>query len=289
MPNLLAHIQDELSVEDVATSLNGCIALIGPLELCYQVSGNSIDIKADINVPLLGKVTIGEATIDPSHPKVTIGGSVIGYKAEVNVTFDFATFNLEACATYCAPEGKCDQSCASVRIGPGMVMSEDGHKRFVRRSDLPNIKANRFAIDHSSAIDPNSLNSIEILIKTGDDDLRADSEVEAYIKLKSEFGDERQSPNLNTGQGFPGSSTSPLLAFKISPPITIDDIEEFGLHFTSHPHGPETGDNWNMDYIKATATVASGQEYVIAEANGHPAFRFTGDATTWSVPVNLPS
>ena len=77
-------------IDQLANNGGGSISF-GPLTLSWNFSLNPLAI--DLNATLLG-VSIGHVTISPSNPTVTIGGSVGPFTAEVTLTLDTATMQI---------------------------------------------------------------------------------------------------------------------------------------------------------------------------------------------------
>lgn len=79
---------------------------IGPLNVhaCVDTSGPSISVA----VTLLG-VTLANCELSQDHRDCKVGGSIDGFKAEVDLSLDLAPLQLEVDATLCAPIIGCDQ------------------------------------------------------------------------------------------------------------------------------------------------------------------------------------
>lgn len=96
----LAHIKDDQIHESVLNNI--CNS--------FSVSELKIDYCVDLAIPqvtftvFLKGIKIGEGTINPQHPCVTIGGGVFGFKAEVTICLDPAkkqvTYEIELCVPF---------------------------------------------------------------------------------------------------------------------------------------------------------------------------------------------
>ena len=78
----LQFSQDEVAA--IANIGSGSISF-GPLKLSWDFSLSPLN--ASFSASLAG-VSIGSVDINPSHPQATIGGSALGFKAEVTVTLN---------------------------------------------------------------------------------------------------------------------------------------------------------------------------------------------------------
>ncbi len=72
----------------------------GPIKIEYCVDLSIPQVSVAV---YLVSVRIGGGTIDPSHPSITIGGGVAGFKAEVTLTADFGAKHLKYKIDLCAP------------------------------------------------------------------------------------------------------------------------------------------------------------------------------------------
>lgn len=106
--NILAHLDDSLSAR--VSSPNGCISILGPIQVCYTFSTS--DVKICIN---LAGVDLGCATITTDKPCVKIGGSVGIASAEVEACFDFSSLELILTAKYCV-FGSCKSATTKIHL-----------------------------------------------------------------------------------------------------------------------------------------------------------------------------
>jgi hypothetical protein len=115
LPHIQGDIVPSVSRPDTlrgrAASLSGCIDFLSSVQVCYNVGDNEIDIT----VKLVG-ITLGEARLTPTNPKVTLGGGTFGLKAEVTLTFDFSTSVLHISGQACAPFVGCTSGDTSVQL-----------------------------------------------------------------------------------------------------------------------------------------------------------------------------
>jgi hypothetical protein len=98
------------SVDDPATTkaifFQQCFDFsFGPLSLhaCLDTSVPSVSLKAT----LLG-VTLANCELSPDHQDCKIGGSIDGFKADVDVTFSINPLGLTLDGQLCAPIVGCD-------------------------------------------------------------------------------------------------------------------------------------------------------------------------------------
>lgn len=74
----------------------------------FSISVLKIEYCVDLSIPqltvnvYLAGIKIGGGTINPQNPSITIGGSALGFKAEVTLTADFnaqkVNYKIELCA-----------------------------------------------------------------------------------------------------------------------------------------------------------------------------------------------
>lgn len=117
--DILAHIATDTSLSAKVASINGCITIItigvASLEGCYAFSGDTIKVSAVLKTPL-GNVELGSAVLDIKNPKITLGGSIDGFKAEASFAFDFNKLTLEICGKACAPFVGCAEGCTTIHV-----------------------------------------------------------------------------------------------------------------------------------------------------------------------------
>ncbi len=104
-------VGEQRALVDRVASPSGSINILGVIVINYTFSANELDI----NVTLLG-ITIGSATINPQHPSVQIGGEVLGFKAEVTISFDFSSLVMTIEGTVCAPFAGCKSAQTQVKL-----------------------------------------------------------------------------------------------------------------------------------------------------------------------------
>ena len=100
MPTGLSHIKDEQLHESVLN--NFCNS--------FSVSELKIDYCVDLAIPqvtftvFLKGIKIGEGTINPDNSCVTVGGGVLGFKAQVTICIDSekkqVTYEIELCVPF---------------------------------------------------------------------------------------------------------------------------------------------------------------------------------------------
>jgi hypothetical protein len=117
--DILTHIATDTSLSAKVSSIGGCITIItigiASLEGCYAFSGDTIKVSAVLKTPL-GNVELGSAILDTKNPKITLGGSIDGFKAEASFAFDFNKLILEICGKACAPFAGCVEGCTAIHV-----------------------------------------------------------------------------------------------------------------------------------------------------------------------------
>ena len=77
--DILAHIAGPETLASKASATQGCVTLISlvnaPIEVCWQIFGDSINVKAE----LLGN-PLGHCELTPAHPTCTLGGEFAVFK-----------------------------------------------------------------------------------------------------------------------------------------------------------------------------------------------------------------
>ena len=89
----------------------GCISVLGPLDVCYSVKENEIDLSAQ-----LAGVTIGQCNLTLTNPQCSVGGSIGPITAQVTFAFDFSTDVLQITAQVCFPFIGCKTGHISIHI-----------------------------------------------------------------------------------------------------------------------------------------------------------------------------
>lgn len=111
--------QEAPSLVDHVGSPNGTITLVSfagcELVLKYNFFFDGIDLIALLDTPF-GEKKLGQATLNRQHPSARIGGSFYGFKAEVEIEFDFETKILRLRGTLCAPRVGCKQGHVTIHV-----------------------------------------------------------------------------------------------------------------------------------------------------------------------------
>ncbi len=117
--DILPHIANDTSLSAKVASIQGCITIItigvASIEGCYAFSGDTIKVSAVLKTPL-GNIELGSAILDTKNPKITIGGSIDGFKAEASFAFDFNQLALKICGKVCAPFAGCAEGCTTIHV-----------------------------------------------------------------------------------------------------------------------------------------------------------------------------
>lgn len=100
-----------------AEGVSGSYTFFGFLEVDYSLSISPPQVKVDVFINALGqKIRIAGVDLNPNNPTAKIGGSALGFKAEVELAFDFNTYILKITATGCAPFVGCKSGSTSVHL-----------------------------------------------------------------------------------------------------------------------------------------------------------------------------
>lgn len=106
-------------LEQRSALADSCVTLFSfagaSIQVCFSISGNNINLKAVLKTPL-GDITLGSATLNPSHPSVTLGGSISGFKAEVTITYDIGKSELCISGKLCAPFLGCKSGSTCIHL-----------------------------------------------------------------------------------------------------------------------------------------------------------------------------
>ena len=129
-----------------------------------------------------------------------------------------------------------------------------------------------------------ALNNLHFKIQTGDDDVRADSEVYGTVVLLQGQQVNTFSKSLNDKAGWQGGSTHE--SDITLPDVQVKDIQGLRIVFASGNCFLCTQDNWNMDGITVTYKLDDGNDDILVEQAGRPLMRFTGSAPEWSTSFN---
>ncbi len=107
------------NLSETVASPSGRIVIVSAfgcsLVLNWQFTSSAVQVTLTLETPV-GSATLGSATIDPSNPTVTIGGSVGGFKAEATLSFNFSTLVLSFSAQVCAPFLGCKSASGSLHL-----------------------------------------------------------------------------------------------------------------------------------------------------------------------------
>ncbi len=100
----LSHIQDNEVHKSSFQQFCNHIS-IGPLEIKYCVDLTVPQITFSV---YLAGIKIGGGTLNTSDPSVTVGGSALGFKAEITLTADFSKKEVDYDIQLCTPVLGCD-------------------------------------------------------------------------------------------------------------------------------------------------------------------------------------
>jgi hypothetical protein len=126
---------------------------------------------------------------------------------------------------------------------------------------------------------PGKANKLELIIKTGGDDLRGEDELSVTIHYRG--GHQQIAKNITGGKAFANGSTN-LETITLDQAVDPSDIAEVDLATYTATTGLYK-DNWDMDSISIRAT-GEGVDKIIAK---HGFNRFTGSRSSLSIPVTL--
>lgn len=97
--NTLSSIQDgEIHASAMQQFCNSFSVSVLTIKYCVDLSVPQLSIEI-----YLAGIKIGGGTINPTNPSITIGGSVLGFKAQVTLTADFTKNQVTYKITLCAP------------------------------------------------------------------------------------------------------------------------------------------------------------------------------------------
>lgn len=109
-PNLLSN-----QVSAVSGSITIVAAFGVSLVLDWEVGLSEISIRIVLKTPV-GSKSLISVELTPTNPKVKVGGSIDGFKAEAEVSVDFSTKKLTASGEVCAPLVGCKKGSVSVNL-----------------------------------------------------------------------------------------------------------------------------------------------------------------------------
>ncbi len=117
--DILPHINASDSLAQMVSSISGCITVLAfagcKLDACYEIHNNAADVQAILKTPI-GDVSLGKATLDWQHPKVTLGGGIDSFKAEVTIELLRDPIRIKVCGKVCAPFVGCASGCAGATL-----------------------------------------------------------------------------------------------------------------------------------------------------------------------------
>jgi hypothetical protein len=122
----------------------------------------------------------------------------------------------------------------------------------------------------------NPLESLHIIIKTGNDDARKSSDVLAFVQaqISPDTIEEVGAKSLGGGRGNGTTATSTL---KLRPGLFLDQLRTFRIHFEPGKDSPlDTDDNWNMQEITVGYVLADKTSGILIQRAGAPLRRFKG-------------
>ncbi len=123
-------------------------------------------------------------------------------------------------------------------------------------------------------------------IRTGEDDLRAGSQAQAYATLC----DGREiTLALNNGAEW-GKRSNNYRTLFLPAGTRLGDLRTIGLRFAPGSSGAfDTGDNWDVDAVKVLYSTPTGSGYYnywpLLIQQGNPLQRFTGSVRNWNFDV----
>ena len=119
---------------------------------------------------------------------------------------------------------------------------------------------------------PNQVRELQFYFTTGNDDLRADNNLNITIHFAD--GGTQSAANVNQGQGWPNGAQRDVKV-TLNRAATVEQIKSVTLETSSK--GGVSGDNWNMESVQIIAVV-NGANQTIANYGFH---RFS---SKWSGP-----
>ncbi len=96
---MAVHSVDHAAAAGIERDISGCIALIGPVQLCYDVNISTPSVAVSLKV---GPVTVISGEISPAHPCLTFKGDYGLAKWDINLCLRGSSVTLEgnACVTW---------------------------------------------------------------------------------------------------------------------------------------------------------------------------------------------
>ena len=159
---------------------------------------------------------------------------------------------------------------------PGSLLIQQGNplQRFTGSVREWRMATGRGTISTDTVID-----SLQVTIRTGGDDLRANSQATAFVRV----GGRDLGPfPLNAGRNWGNNTTNTVT---LPTRVALRDVESLRLQFASGSSGPfDTGDNWNVDAVTVNA-LAGCNSRTLTDRRGTPLVRFTGSTREFIVSI----
>lgn len=106
-----------IAANTVLEGTSGSRTFFGILEVDYSLSISPPEVKVDAFISHFGQKTqLGGIDLNPNNPNAKIGGSVLGVKAEVDLSFDFNSYILTITATGCLPIVGCKTASTQIHL-----------------------------------------------------------------------------------------------------------------------------------------------------------------------------
>jgi hypothetical protein len=129
------------------------------------------------------------------------------------------------------------------------------------------------------------VNNLHFTVKTGGDDVRSQSQVNAVVTILEGEQINIVKQSLNDGANWSNDSTHE--ADMRIPLVRVRDIRAFRIDYLSGQSSPsDSEDNWDMVAIQATFKLDSGGDDLLFKQDGQPLHRFTGSDPTWEMEFN---
>ena len=94
----LLQVNQRIDTNDLCTQVavtNVCYTFLGVIALCVDVTASSIDIGASANIPIVGKVSLGDCKLTLSNPKCSLGINIaVAESAVINKIFLALAINV---------------------------------------------------------------------------------------------------------------------------------------------------------------------------------------------------
>ncbi len=144
------------------------------------------------------------------------------------------------------------------------------------------------AVSVASADRNKVIQQLDVLIRTGGDDLRGGSNDNCDVLIRLRSGKILTISNINRSQRW-GNGELHAVILPLPAGTKAGDLWGFKLH--THFTGGFDGDNWNVNQVVLQGAVDNTQEQTqaLVEAGGNPLVRFTGDHHAWGAPASVPA